>query len=417
MTARRLRCNDEEFRDILGTVAGFGSGLQGSWPDPRADPCSRPRQRDASMLPVAVPSAAEPLEGSSLRTPDSVLTRGIDASILPVAVPTPVATQSGTILATSTATPGPTPTATPEGAPVAVTLVPTSAVTPTPTLAPTPTPGRALSVLPVATPVPAPTATPRFTVLTTLTPTSQATPELTPTVIGATPTTAFGTSPTSTPDSAAQETPTPIPTEIGATPTASSPDGPTGTPAPTATPMTPTPTFTPAPTPTPKPTPAGPVQPEWTLKLQIDISAGAGNGPGSGNDLYVGVKAICPEAFGCRAISDLPILSVLDVLQVYLCHPPDDELSCAGVPHLSQSWLDLALVQEWVVDIVYPGPLEDITFSWDASALPKDELDLRLLDSDGRIDMISTTPHYIPKDKVFRICSKLEEAEFKKPCS
>ena len=176
-----------------------------------------------------------------------------------IAGPAP-ATETATLLPTSTPaptytrTPSPTPTLTPTHTPVVLAVAPPlpPTRTPTPTRTPFPTP--------TITPTPSPTHTPTLTPTPTATFTPTPTPTLTPT-----PTATFTPTPTPTltPTPTATFTPTPTPT-ITPTPTATFTPTPTPTPTPTYTP-TPTPTYTPTPTPTYTPTPTPTFTPTPTI--------------------------------------------------------------------------------------------------------------------------------------------------------
>ena len=63
-------------------------------------------------------------------------------------------------------------------------------------------------------------------------------------------------------------------------------------------------------------------------------------------------------------------------------------------PHQSQSFLTSAQSMQWVVEVSYPNDL-DIRFEWDRTDVPQD-INLWIVDSQGRIDMKSPPPDIPP---------------------
>ena len=166
------------------------------------------------------------------------------------------------------------------------------------------------------------------------------------------------------------------------------------------------------------------VKRKWTLKLEVSTQPAEAVGLGS---LFLGVNHRCPEAAGCAGPMP-PSLPGLTSFNVYVCHPPANQLPCKDSLEpdqlLSKSWLPWEEVRSWVVEVSDPDRiLERITFFWDPSELPS-EFTLKIVDSGGFVNMRSAPdgPQYpldMKKGKAtrsFLICSQVTGATTSEPC-
>ena len=166
------------------------------------------------------------------------------------------------------------------------------------------------------------------------------------------------------------------------------------------------------------------VKHKWTLKLEVAPRPRDAVGLAS---LFLGVNHRCPEAVGCAGPMPPP-LPGLTTFDVYVCHPPGDQLPCreslASDQLLSKSWLPWEEVRRWVVEVSDPDrQLEGIDFVWNPSELPS-EFILRIVDSTGFIGMQrppSDQPRYFlsledQDTRSFLICSQLRGASVSEPC-
>ena len=148
-------------------------------------------------------------------------------------------------------------------------------------------------------------------------------------------------------------------------------------------------------------------------------------------NLLVGVTGDCPGSIGCRASAFDPnafIPGGADAFKVYVCHPPMNKFDCEGEELLSYSLMSRdAEVQGWLVEVAYPGEL-DLTFGWDPQKLQTNlagNINLRIVDSDGKTDMINPSPFRFPhrvsittgdETVAFFVCSEITGVIAANPC-
>ena len=160
-----------------------------------------------------------------------------------------------------------------------------------------------------------------------------------------------------------------------------------------------------------------PVQPDWTLELEITAAPQGISGPGN---LFLGVLGGCLSRIGLRGPASPAAPGNVNSFETYLLCQPDGDEYCDRHPQLSTTWvlpadvsswvLEVAhpgtvtrsclrhgccrQVSSWVLEVAHPGQLQKISFSWDTSVLP-DGFNLWIVDSDGRVDMKNppSAPH------------------------
>ena len=134
-----------------------------------------------------------------------------------------------------------------------------------------------------------------------------------------------------------------------------------------------------------------PVQPDWTLELEITAAPQGISGPGN---LFLGVLGGCLSRIGLRGPASPAAPGNVNSFETYLLCQPDGDEYCDRHPQLSTTWVLPADVSSWVLEVAHPGQLQKISFSWDTSVLP-DGFNLWIVDSDGRVDMKNppSAPH------------------------
>lgn len=185
----------------------------------------------------------------------------------------------------------------------------------------------------------------------------------------------------------------------------------------------------PAPTTSDAPATAPPVPLTWQVELKIDWPATLGIA--GVENLLLGVTEACPGSIGCRGSAFDPgafIPGGGGSFKVYVCHPPTDKFNCEGEELLSYSLMSTSTaVQGWLVEVSYPGELR-LTFGWDPEALLAKlggSINLRIVDSAGKTDMINPSPFRFPHrvsiatgdDTVaFFVCSEVVGVAAANPC-
>ena len=134
-----------------------------------------------------------------------------------------------------------------------------------------------------------------------------------------------------------------------------------------------------------------PVQPDWTLELEITSAPQGMSGPGN---LFLGVKGGCSSRIGLRGPAAPALPANINSFETYFLCQPDEDVFCSRHPQLATTWLPPADVRSWVLEVAHPGQLEAISLNWDTSFLP-DDFNLWIVDSEGRIDMKNppSAPH------------------------